>query len=228
LTRTGQGKSGEVWNGFEKQTRLRKELLDPDNDGWQHDYSKLKNLPYLDAVIKEVLRLYAPIRYTRRTAEQDDVIPLGKLIRLLDGSTTKSVCISKGDDVFIFIWQMNTDTGVWGDGAMTFRPERWLQEGQEYYDGGLTLQALQNPGLDHLATFTVGPRSCVGRHFAIAVIKILLALIVSHYELRPIELPGEEPVEIDWKNVALTRPFRKDTPDKFDMPCRLHRLSAHT
>ena len=36
---------------------------------------ELENLPYLDAVIRETLRLYSPVANTVRVAMRDDVIP---------------------------------------------------------------------------------------------------------------------------------------------------------
>jgi cytochrome P450 len=212
-------------DGMEKQTRLREELLDPENDAWRSDYNKLNQLPYLDAVTKEVMRLFAPVRFTRRRANQDGFIPLSEPLVLRDGSTTKVIQISEGDDIIIQLWRMNIDPNVWGDDALVFRPERWLQEGHEYFDGGLPLSARKNHGWSHLTTFTVGPRNCIGMHFAIAEFKVLVAHTLSNYELRPMELPGEEAVEIDWRNIVVTRPHRKDNPGKLDMPCRLHRLA---
>lgn len=37
---------------------------------------QLNALPYLDAFVKEVLRLYPPVVVTSRTAYKDDVIPV--------------------------------------------------------------------------------------------------------------------------------------------------------
>ena len=39
---------------------------------------ELNALPYLDAVLREVLRLYAPVPNTVRVATRDDVIPVSK------------------------------------------------------------------------------------------------------------------------------------------------------
>jgi hypothetical protein len=39
---------------------------------------ELNSLPYLDVVIRETLRVHAPVPATMRVAVQDDVVPLAK------------------------------------------------------------------------------------------------------------------------------------------------------
>lgn len=59
------------------QHKLREELLytlsteNPSMD-------ELNSLPYLDKVVRETLRVHAPVPGTMRVAAKDDVIPLGK------------------------------------------------------------------------------------------------------------------------------------------------------
>lgn len=67
----------------EVQTKLREELLTLDTE--TPDMDELKTLPYLDCVLKEVLRVYAPVVDTERMATQDDMIPLedGGFIRFV-------------------------------------------------------------------------------------------------------------------------------------------------
>ena len=42
------------------------------------EYDTLMNLPYLDAVVRETLRVHAPVPFTIRRAMNDEVIPVGE------------------------------------------------------------------------------------------------------------------------------------------------------
>lgn len=58
------------------QTKLREELFSVDTENPTLD--ELNALPYLDQVIRETLRVHAPVLFIRRTAIVDDVLPLSK------------------------------------------------------------------------------------------------------------------------------------------------------
>ena len=58
-------------------------------------------MPYLDAVIRESLRLCAPAPSTVREAVQDVVIPLGEPIVDKYGKTISSVTVGKGTTLFV-------------------------------------------------------------------------------------------------------------------------------
>ena len=60
----------------EIQRRLRDELLQVPTDAPTMD--ELNALPYLDLIVKESLRLHAPVPMTSREAMQDCFLPLGK------------------------------------------------------------------------------------------------------------------------------------------------------
>ena len=58
------------------QTKLREELFNISTDNPTMD--DLNGLPYLDAVVQEILRLYPAIAITLREARKDDCIPFSK------------------------------------------------------------------------------------------------------------------------------------------------------
>ena len=58
------------------QHKLREELLSVDTD--KPDMDQLNALPYLDAVVRETLRVHAPVPIITRVAMKDDVIPVAE------------------------------------------------------------------------------------------------------------------------------------------------------
>ena len=51
----------------------------------------LMALPYLDAVVKETLRIHAPVAQTVRIATKDDMIPVGKSYTDKEGVVRDSI-----------------------------------------------------------------------------------------------------------------------------------------
>jgi cytochrome P450 len=73
---------------LEAQTKLRNELLTVGTDNPTMD--ELNALPYLDAVVRETLRIHPPLGSTMRVATQDNILPLSEPIkdkygRMMDG-----------------------------------------------------------------------------------------------------------------------------------------------
>ncbi len=58
------------------QRKLREELLTMPTDSPTMDEIML--LPYLEMVVKEVMRYHSPVPMTNRVATKDDLIPLNK------------------------------------------------------------------------------------------------------------------------------------------------------
>jgi len=151
----------------------------------------LDRLPYLDAVSKEIMRVYSPVPLVGRITQQDTDL-LG-------------VNIPKGTPVRLHMWAMNQARQFWGEDGHEFNPERWLA-GKERANGGAT---------DSLAylTFGHGPRGCIGRGefglsavdrsssadqnagFAIGENKAILAALIGSFDFKPV--PGTIPDAIN-------------------------------
>ena len=71
------------------QKKLREELLSVPTD--TPSMNQLSNLNYLDAVLREVLRLYTPIPNSIRVATKDDIIPLDTPFVDKNGVTRNSI-----------------------------------------------------------------------------------------------------------------------------------------
>ncbi|KAG2132746.1 cytochrome P450 [Suillus clintonianus] len=155
------------------QTRLREELL---AFGADLTYDQLKaTLPYLDAVVHEVLRLHPPAPDFIRLAGTDDIIPLSEPVCNASGEMTDSISVAKGTLIMISAVAINRSLAIWGPDAKEFKPERWLAE------GGISGKAKEVQGHKHLLTFVDGPRTCLGKDFAITEFKTVLSVLVKNF-----------------------------------------------
>ncbi|KAF8122230.1 cytochrome P450 [Boletus edulis] len=89
----------ELSRNVDVQTKLRRELLEHVPDP---TYDQLSNgLPYLDAVVHEILRIHPPAVEVTRVAIEDNLIPLSKPVRSKSGELIDSLTIAKGSLVAI-------------------------------------------------------------------------------------------------------------------------------
>ncbi|KAH7904546.1 cytochrome P450 [Hygrophoropsis aurantiaca] len=155
----------------DKQRRLREEVMTvaagPSYDDVQ------ANLPYLDAVVREVLRIHPAAPSMERIAMNDDVLPLRYPITSKDGRTVSTLNIAAGQTVIIPIHSINRLDSVWGDGG-AFRPERWMED--------LPPKDILPTGWSHTLAFSDGPRNCVGYRLAIFQIKVILMTLIRSFE----------------------------------------------
>ncbi|TCD69789.1 hypothetical protein EIP91_006326 [Steccherinum ochraceum] len=158
----------------EVQMKLRKELLQVTHSTPSMEELTVTALPYLDMVVRETLRLHAPVPQTIRVAEKDDQIPVSTPYKDRNGVERDSIQIAKGDLVAIPIAAVNRDKHIWGEGAFEFRPERWEN---------LPEAVAGMPGVwGHVLSFLDGPRACIGYRFALIEIKALLFTLIRTFE----------------------------------------------
>ncbi|KAN0109020.1 cytochrome P450 monooxygenase [Russula decolorans] len=180
------------------QTKLRAELRTCPTDSPTMD--QLNSLPYLESVVREALRLYAPVSGTQRIAMHDTEIPLQKPFTDKQGILRGTVRVSKGDLVIIPIRLLNRSTEVWGEDANEFRPERW----DDIPDAVKGLPSVYG----HLMTFIAGAHACIGYRFSVTEIKALLFTLVRTFEF---EL-ALEPDDVIRKTAIVGRPFIASNP----------------
>jgi cytochrome P450 len=154
------------------EAKLRAELLQKlpklaASDDYMPSLEELQDLPYLEAVVCENLRLHPIFPATTRQCIRDTVFPDGTFIRA-------------GAVLRLPHYVMARLKSVWGATAAKFIPERFLDP-----QSGAVLDL---PAATSSA-FGAGPRVCVGRRLATLEMKLLLACIVGRYHLA--ELPGQ-------------------------------------
>lgn len=165
----------------EVQDRLRTEvaqLLSASGGESDDAIAKLVQLPYLQAVCHEALRLFPPIPLIRRLTRSS--------------TTLLNYSIPKHTLLMISPWIVDRDTMHWGPDASEFRPTRWLDRRADDVSGSLHLNARGGSiGKNSFLTFSYGPRNCIGQVFAGAELAISVAILVSRFELK---LAGKVPV----------------------------------
>ncbi|ODO08024.1 hypothetical protein I350_03607 [Cryptococcus amylolentus CBS 6273] len=181
----------------EVQERLREEVLAVADE--RPSLDTLHSLKYMDIVVREVLRLYAPVPTGIRKAGQDIVIPLGTPVIGRDQQIITSVEVSKGTAIFVPTGSINTSPLLWGPDATEFRPERFSQDLSTGSTGGWG----QIPGVwGNVMTFLGGPHNCIGYRFSLAEIKVLLFVLLRNFEFQ--ELHSKP--EIEKKASVVMRP----------------------
>ncbi|KAI5639614.1 cytochrome p450 domain-containing protein [Phthorimaea operculella] len=116
----------------------------------------LSKMVYLEACIKESMRLY----------------PYAAMIgRKLDKDVKLRTCtLREGGSVLVLVWGVHRHPS-WGPDVSEYVPERWLEP-----------EKLPRPTA--LLGFSEGPRACTGRKYAMLSMKTLLAALVRRYRIR--------------------------------------------
>ena len=146
---------------------LRQELdsqgaeLYGDDDNAVVPWKRAITLPYLDACIKEAGRMHPPfgLPYER-------VVPAG-------GAVISGRHIPAGTVVGISAWVVHRDYEVFGKDSDVWRPERWIEAGEEERK---RMEA-------SLLTFGAGHRSCIGKHISYLEIYKLVPTVVGAYDV---------------------------------------------
>ncbi|KAJ6626458.1 cytochrome P450 [Mycena sp. CBHHK59/15] len=159
----------------EKQDRLRAELSSFTTTDPSYD-DLTKGLTYLDAIVRETLRLHPVLSESTRVALEDDILPLSKPVRTASGTLIDKLPIRKGAVLTTSILYTNLSKTIWGEDAADFNPERWLNDSE-----GVPASAKEYPGYYHTMTFLEGPKTCLGKGFAIAEMKIVLSLLIRMF-----------------------------------------------
>ncbi|KAJ3829900.1 cytochrome P450 [Lentinula raphanica] len=163
----------------EVQEKMRDELVAARKErGGSHlSYDELVGLPYLDAVCRETLRLYAPVSSILRKNTEDAVVPFSRPVRCEDGNEVSEVFVPKGTTVMISILNSNRNPDLWGPDVLEWKPERWLSPLPD-----AILNSRMPAVYSHLMTFNGGSRSCIGFKFSQLEMKVVIAMLVEHFK----------------------------------------------
>lgn len=122
---------------------------------------QVEGLVYLEAALKETLRLHPPVAMMNKIAARDTVLSDGTFI------PAQSM-------VSLFSYGMARMESVWGPDASEFKPERWI----DLATGKLhTVSAFKFP------SFNAGPRVYLGVNLAMLEMKLVVSSLLSHFNV---------------------------------------------
>ncbi|KAF4554808.1 Cytochrome P450-like protein 7 [Elsinoe fawcettii] len=148
--------------------RLRAELDSAHAAGRLADvptYAQTQALPYLQACIKEGLRMHPATGLPMMR-----VVPPG-------GATIAGVFFPAGAEVGVNSWVAHRNTRIFGADAEKFVPERWLESAERS-------SAMER----YFMSFGAGSRTCVGKNISLLEIGKVVPELVRRYDF---ELHGE-------------------------------------
>lgn len=147
------------------------------------------SIPYLDAVLEEILRLSAVIPLISRVAMVDTTvlghaIPKGtQIFFTFNGPSLMKPAIEVPENVRSES-SRNTKSrfGQWrAEDVEQFIPERWIDVDEK---GVETFNPMKGP----MITFGSGPRGCFGRKLAYLQLRIFWVLLIWNFEFLPVSL----------------------------------------
>ncbi|EDS36419.1 cytochrome P450 26B1 [Culex quinquefasciatus] len=176
----------EVARNPDVQKQLREELLKASNDQGSISYDTLLELPYLEQVINESLRLWPPAAFLSKKCTE----PIE-----LDLTSSQKVHIEKGVYAMIPVWSIHRDPECYENPTM-FNPDRFSPE-----QGGVS--PYREKGC--FIPFGDGPRQCLGMRFARMQMKRGVYEILKNFELS-VDPKTIQPLQMDPKQF-LTMPL---------------------
>ncbi|KAD6119988.1 hypothetical protein E3N88_11259 [Mikania micrantha] len=130
----------------------------------------ITSLVYLQAIVKETLRLYPPG-------------PLAGPHEASEDCHIGGYHVTKGTRLIVNVWKLHRDPHVWSD-PYVFRPERFLDEHSEVNYQGQNFEYIP---------FSTGRRMCPATSFAWHVIHLTLARLLQGFDL---STPMGKPVDM--------------------------------
>ncbi|NXD87658.1 CP4F4 protein, partial [Halcyon senegalensis] len=143
------------------QERCRQEVLEllKGREVEELKWEDLAHLPFTTMCIKESLRLHPPVTAVSRRCTEDIALQDGRVV------PKEVICLMS-------IYGTHHNPDIWPD-PQVYNPLRFSPENSQ---GRCPLAFIP---------FSAGPRNCIGQSFAMAEMKVVAALTVARFVIRP-------------------------------------------
>ena len=179
-----------------RNPRVKKKLQDELDELFRGDVERnvtnddLNNMPYCDAFIREILRLYPSVPIHGRTLQEP--------CKINDKYT-----LPAGVTVFLQPYLIHRDPKHWGEDAEECKPERFLDDSVKRHAYAWV-------------PFSAGSRNCIGQRFAMMEMKMQVSSVMRRFdfsiaegEKAEVEMYGDMILR-PWENAKLKIEHRKD------------------
>lgn len=139
----------------------------------------ISHMPWLDAVLKESMRLYPVAPFIVRKITQPTELPAS------DGKP--SLTLPEGALACVWIYGLHRNDKFW-ENPDDFKPERWLKEAHDVVPGSYM-------------PFAHGPRNCLGQPLAHIILRTFLAHLLKEFDF---QIPPGEAMERKDMQVGFT------------------------
>ncbi|PON75046.1 Cytochrome P450, E-class, group I [Parasponia andersonii] len=129
-------------------------------DRWVQE-SDINNLKFLQAIVKETLRLYPPAPITGPREATEDCYVGGHHV-------------PRGTRLIVNLWKLQRDPRVWPD-PLEFRPGRFMTTNADLGFRGKNFEYIP---------FSSGRRSCPGMTLGLLVVQLVLARLVQGFDMK--------------------------------------------
>ncbi|KAI9007810.1 cytochrome P450 [Hyaloraphidium curvatum] len=165
---------------------VRREVAGVPSAGEKHiPHAELRNLPMLNAVINEALRLLP----AGGGGASREVPPEGYELDV----GGRKVPLPEGTEVIVHTWSMHRSPALW-ERADEFWPERWIgDEGSEASEaeGEIKGEGPRRCRRDAFLPFSAGSRDCIGKNFALQELRLFTVHFLRRYDFRLAGTGGE-------------------------------------
>lgn len=145
--------------------------------------SEISKLPYLNACVKETLRLHPPIAFVPHLASATCEV--------------MNYTVPKGSLIMVNLWALGHDPDTWKD-PFSFKPERFLDSDMDY----------EGHDFEYLP-FGAGRRMCPGLDYAAKQVHFIVASLLHSFDW---SLPDNgDPSQLDM-NEKYGVPVQKEKP----------------
>ncbi|XP_072065863.1 cytochrome P450 76T24 isoform X2 [Arachis hypogaea] len=146
----------ELLHNPEKMFKVKEELHQALGKNGKIEESNISKLPYLNAIVKETLRLHPPAPF---------LVPH----KAIDYVELGGFTVPKHAQILVNVWSMGRDSSIWANPNL-FEPERFLDSDIDF----------KGKSFEYIP-FGAGRRICPGLPFASRSIHFILASLLYHF-----------------------------------------------